>query len=203
MSASTDESRLAAFTRIFHENVWGSPESHSGLGSNFGLTSRVRFVLPMLLRGLKITSMIDAPCGDFNWMHHVDLGETRYLGCDIVEDIIAINRSRFPGREFRVLDLVNDVLPQVDLIFSRDCLQHLVADDIRQALRNFRRSGAKWLFTSSHTTAQQDIALEAGGFGFLNLQLPPFSLPLPLLTMPEDHYASKAMHLWDLAQIET
>jgi hypothetical protein len=42
---------------------------------------------------------------------------------------------------------------------------------------------------------------EPGGFGFLNLQQPPFSLPLPLLVMPEEHYASKAMCLWDMTQI--
>jgi hypothetical protein len=201
MQETPDNSRVQAFERIFRENEWGSAESRSGLGSTHAITQRVRFALPTLLRGLGVKTMLDAPCGDFNWMRFVDFGPVRYIGCDIVPDIIAANRQRFDDREFQVLDLVADPLPKVDLIFSRDCLQHLAESDIWRALRNFRKSGARWLFTSSHLVGEQSIAAENGGFGFLNLQLPPFSLPQPLLIMPEEHYASKAMCLWDIEQI--
>jgi len=201
MTQSTPDDSREAFARIYQSNEWGSAESRSGLGSAYATTHRVRTVLPMLLRALDVTSMLDAPCGDFNWMRFVDLGKTHYIGSDIVPEVIETNRMRYADREFHVLDLAAEPLPNVDLIFSRDCLQHLTEPDIWRVLRNFKRCGARWLLTSSHSTTAQDIALETGGFGFLNLQQPPFSLPLPLLVMPEEHYASKAMCLWDMTQI--
>jgi len=190
-----------AFARIYERNEWGSAESRSGIGSALATTHRVRTVLPMLIRALGVKSMLDAPCGDFNWMRSVDLGDAHYTGCDIVPEIIETNRVRYSDRDFLVLDLTAEALPAVDLVFSRDCLQHLTEPDIWRALRNFKKSGARWLFTSSHSTGAQNIATETGGFGYLNLQQPPFSLPLPLLIMPEEHYASKAMCLWDITQI--
>ncbi|BAB48139.1 mll0579 [Mesorhizobium japonicum MAFF 303099] len=201
MTQGTPDDSREAFARIYQSNEWGSAESRSGLGSAYATTHRVRTVLPMLLRALDVKSMLDAPCGDFNWMRFVDLGKMHYIGCDIVPEVIETNRVRYADREFHVLDLAVEPLPNVDLIFSRDCLQHLTEPDIWRALRNFKKCGARWLFTSSHSTSAQDIARETGGFGFLNLQQPPFSLPLPLLIMPEEHYASKAMCLWDMAQI--
>ncbi|HEY7871883.1 MAG TPA: class I SAM-dependent methyltransferase [Rudaea sp.] len=203
MNGADEDSRETAFSRIFRDNAWGSDESRSGLGSTLHTTQRLRMLLPALLRGLNVRSMLDAPCGDFNWMRHVDLGDTRYVGCDIVGEIVLANRAAHPDREFVKLDLVEDKLPPVDLIFSRDCLQHLPEPDIWRALRNFRRSGATWLFTSSHTVAEQSISPDAGGFGFLNLQLAPFGLPLPLLIVPEEHYASKAMALWKISDLPT
>ena len=151
--------RKTAFERIYSANEWGSNESRSGLGSNLDLTHQVRRALPPLLRGLAVKSMLDAPCGDYNWM------------------------------------------PHVDLIFSRDCLQHLPEADIWRVLRNFKRSGARWLLTSSHTTHEQSMSFYPGGFGYLNLQLAPFNFPRPLLIVPEEHYASKAMALWPMAEV--
>jgi len=201
MNDKTDNSRKAAFSRIFKENEWGSEESRSGLGSIYGLTHRVRTILPRLLRAFDIGTMLDAPCGDFNWMHQIDFGSTKYIGCDIVEEIVAKNRAQHPGFEFVCLDLAEEALPAADLVFSRDCLQHLPEHDIWRVLQNLRRTGAKWLFTSSHMTGEQSISADAGGFGFLNLQLAPFNFPRPLLIMPEDHYASKAMCLWDMREM--
>ncbi len=193
--------RKTAFERIYSANEWGSNESRSGLGSNLDLTRQVRRALPPLLRGLGVKSMLDAPCGDYNWMPHVDLGGTHYIGCDIVPELIAANRARHPGIEFLCVDLAEGNLPQVDLIFSRDCLQHLPEADIWKVLRNFKRSGARWLLTSSHTTHEQSMSFYPGGFGYLNLQLAPFNFPRPVLIVPEEHYASKAMALWPMSEV--
>lgn len=61
--------------------------------------------------------MLDAPCGDFNWMRFVDLGKTHYIGCDIVPEVIETNGMRYADREFHALDLAAEPLPNVDLIF--------------------------------------------------------------------------------------
>jgi hypothetical protein len=113
-------------------------------------TAAVREALPGLLRDLKVRSMLDAPCGDFNWMRSINLDLDLYVGGDIVPEIIADVRAKdgAPGREFAVLDLIADNLPKVDLILCRDCLVHLSMANIRRALDNFRRSGSTWLLTT-------------------------------------------------------
>jgi hypothetical protein len=35
--------------------------------------------------------MLDAPCGDFNWMKEVDLSAVHYTGGDIVEPLVNSN----------------------------------------------------------------------------------------------------------------
>lgn len=193
--------RQEAFTRIFQGNEWQSNESRSGHGSAYAYTARIREVLPRLLKSFDIKTLLDAPCGDFNWMRHVNVDSTKYIGCDIVEDIVRNNQTKYPNAEFHCLDLAEDTLPVADMVFSRDCLQHLPEQDIWKVLRNFKRTKARWLFTSSHSTASQEIAVDAGGFGQLNLQLAPFHFPLPIFIMPEEHYVTKAMCLWNMNEI--
>src|SRR5215471_3655990 len=54
------------FTGIYEQNIWKNSESRSGHGSTLEYTTAVRDALPTIFRDLKITSMVDAPCGDFN-----------------------------------------------------------------------------------------------------------------------------------------
>src|SRR5215212_9991686 len=64
---------VAVFDQIVAENYWRDPESLSGAGSNLRQTETLRRELPGLLSKLSIRSLLDAPCGDFHWMQHVDL----------------------------------------------------------------------------------------------------------------------------------
>ena len=103
-------------------------ESASGRGSDLDNTETIRAALPALIREWGIRTMIDAPCGDFHWMSRLDLGLERYIGVDIVAELIELNRQKYrieAVREFRVMDLVRDRLPAADLILCRDCLVHL------------------------------------------------------------------------------
>ena len=77
--------------------------------------------------------------------------DLNYLGGDIVENLIyKLNLEN--GNEkikFINLDICSDDLPDVDLIFVRDCLFHLSNYDIR-FIHNFQRSNIEYLFTTSH-----------------------------------------------------
>lgn len=171
------------FSGIFRSNTWGSTESVSGAGSELKNTAQLIRELPHLLRSLRIGTMLDAPCGDFNWMQHVDLEGIDYLGADIVETIVARNEQLHarPGRRFTKLDLLADALPRVDLILCRDCLFHFSHADVFRALHAFAASGSTWLLTTTFTyralPRNGDIA--TGGWTALNLELPPFSFPPP------------------------
>ena len=110
------------FDTIYETNKWNSKESISGVGSTLKKTQAIRKVLPTFLKEKEIVKLLDVPCGDFNWMKEVDLGETHYIGGDIVEDLVNKTREKYANekREFIKIDLVADELPQADAILVRD-----------------------------------------------------------------------------------
>jgi hypothetical protein len=110
------------FAQIHDNNRWGSGESVSGAGSERVNTQQLVRELELLLRDLRVQTLLDLPCGDFNWMQHVDLGEIDYQGADIVAELVARNQARFqaPRRRFSRIDLLADRIPKVDLVLCRD-----------------------------------------------------------------------------------
>ena len=108
--------------------------------------------LPKILAQYKINKMLDAPCGDFNWMQHVTKNTSiKYIGGDIVKPLIKYNQSKYGDKDttFIHLDLTINTLPKVDLLFCRDCLFHLSFRDISLVLNNFLGSSIPYLMTTS------------------------------------------------------
>src|SRR6266511_4866403 len=60
------------FTYIYRTNLWGSPESGSGVGSELAATEVLRAEIPRLIRLYEVGSLLDLPCGDFGWLSHAD-----------------------------------------------------------------------------------------------------------------------------------
>jgi SAM-dependent methyltransferase len=191
------------FTEIYEKNLWCSPESVSGGGSEMQNTKVIRRELPVLIQKFGIQSILDIPCGDWNWMKDVDLCGASYIGADIVEPLIGLNKANYTNVDFRVLDLINDTLPKVDLIFVRDCLGHLSNDNVSLALRNCQESGSKYLLATSFTKWDMNPDIEDGGWKCINLMIPPFQLN-PIYLINEDcqegypHYNDKCMILFQL-----
>lgn len=195
----------AVFTAIYRTNQWGSAETRSGPGSERSRVKQVTSELGTLIRQLNIKSVVDAPCGDFNWMQDVSLDEgVSYLGCDIVEELIRDNSHRYgrPERSFRVLDFTVGLLPRADLILCRDALVHLSYRHILEALKLFRASGSKYLLTTSFQKTRANADIDTGWWRPINMQLAPFNLPEPLLSLSDmdsdDFYEDKVLALWDL-----
>lgn len=92
----------SGFSYIFENNLWGSEESRSGIDSTALETEVLKEEIPVILRDIGASSMLDVPCGDFGWMRHVDLDGIRYVGADIVPGIVASTRKKFssPRRHF-------------------------------------------------------------------------------------------------------
>ena len=198
--------RRPDFRQFYLENTFGAVESFSGGGSSLFQTRIVRRELPMLLKKLGISSMMDIPCGDFNWMHSVDLGSIRYIGGDIVPELVERNRAQYASEQhsFMHLDAVSGPLPEVDLIFCRDCLVHIPLADALKAIRTFKASGARWLLTTTFVSRTQNLDLTDCVWRPLNLCLAPFNLPEPQQLLDEkcvEHggiFTDKALGLWDL-----
>ena len=100
------------FTDIYQTNAWNGVESASGIGSDTNQTQFLVTELGLFLKKIKVRSMLDIPCGDFNWMQKVEF-DGFYIGADIVEPLIERNRELYndPLREFTVLNVIEDKLP--------------------------------------------------------------------------------------------
>jgi hypothetical protein len=204
-------SRKKKFTKIYTNGGFGRENVPlSGTGSTLMQTHAIRVAIPYLLKELQATSIIDAPCGDFTWMKEVDLGDIAYLGVDIVPDLIRANREKHSSDRVRFLDMdiVTDILPKADVILCRDCFVHLSNGDILRAVENFKKSGSKYLLTTTFADLKENVNLVSGrGWRPINLELPPFKFPNPIAVINEGcseeggKYANKCLGLWQLKDV--
>ena len=192
------------FQEIFRGNRWGGAESVSGPGSDRAQTYVIESELARLVRDLDVETMLDIPCGDFNWMKHVDLGDIQYVGADIVEEIVRSNQMLHSNerRSFQRLNLLDAEIEAYDLIFCRDCLVHLSNFDVHVALKSIARSGSEFLLTTTFPGRVGNGSIATGQWRPLNLEAPPFSMPAPMLLINEKcteakgKYSDKSLGLW-------
>jgi hypothetical protein len=197
---------VVVFTGSYKKRLAQGQGSLSGPGSTLLTTWVVRQELPLLLQRINARSLLDAPCGDFHWMKETTLDLDRYIGADIVPDLISLNQERYsnPKREFLTLNIAKDDLPTVDLIFCRDCLVHLSFSDAIAALRNFKRSGSRNLLTTTFPGVIRNRDIITGDWRPINLERRPFGLPKPIELIEEksveggSQYSDKALGLWQL-----
>lgn len=197
------------FSQIYFKNIFGGKESRSGSGSDMVQTAEIRRELPKLIQEYGIRTFMDAPCGDWHWMKETALNVEQYIGVDIVEHLIEKNRKEFGnvGTSFLCLDLAKDELPQVDIIFCRDCLVHLTYEEIRKVIANFKRSNSTYLLTTTFTDRTNVELVLENIWRPLNLEMPPFNFPKPLKLINEkctednNQYTDKSLGMWRLDEI--
>lgn len=176
-------------------------------------------MLEFVIDKYNIKTWVDAPCGDFNWQHHVrNFGQVNYTGIDIVPEAILQNSRKhiadLPNARFVNVDLVAARnLPYADLYLVRDVIQHLTLEDGAQLYRNVARSGAKWLLTNMYVwkingMPCQNRQIRTGGYYHNHPMMPPFNFPAPLFYIRDvnakrypllpSHWGVKVMGLWKL-----
>lgn len=193
------------FTHAFDANVWQDGESVSGPGSTLAYTEGLRATLPAMIRALGCTSMVDAPCGDFNWMKAVDLTGIAYTGADIVPSMIAGLQQAYPQHRFACLDITKDPLPTADFVMIRDVLFHLSNADVVRVLQNFVASGSRYLATSHsfYVTEMADVPSDPTTFRPVNLTTAPFHFGPPdhVLKDYAPGFLPRWMGIWPRATI--
>jgi hypothetical protein len=181
-------STAQAFDHIYEQNLWGSEESRSGVGSTLIHTQRYRLALVALLKEREIRTMFDAPCGDMRWMPYV-LREVslNYHGGDVSPALITALRSTYPDLTFTPFDITRDAFPISDVWHCRDCLFHLPLADVKRALENFVRSEIPYALLTTHRARlmHQNLDLPGIGFRLLDLERAPFHLPPALAYLPD------------------
>lgn len=201
--------RSAAFHAMVQAYRRYRDESLSGPGSTLVQTATLRRHLPALLSTLGVRALLDAPCGDFNWMQHVSLDGIEYTGVDLLPEIIAANVARHgrPGRTFTTCDLLEEAAPAADCVLSRDFLVHLSFDEAHRALSNLRRSGARYLLATTFPGRRRNADTAGGEWRPLNLELPPFRFPPPDALINEGcteaggSFRDKSLGLWRLQEL--
>lgn len=197
------------FSTIYIKNIWGSKESKSGKGSILNQTATIRREIPQILGDIKAATLLDLPCGDFNWLQHVDLGLKKYIGGDIVPEIVAQNRKKYENdkRIFKLMDITTSKLPKVDIILCRDCLVHLSYKDIFAAINNFKKSKSTYLLSTTFVSRRINRNIFTGGWRPINLQKSPFNFP-PAIHIINEHcteangrMADKSLGLWKIEDI--
>ena len=189
---------LLKFTKIYLLNAWGDNESVSGPGSTLKNTKSLRKRLPLLCKKFNIKSILDVPCGDFNWMKNFlkKKNNIEYMGGDIVKEIITNNNKLYKKKNisFKQINILKDRLPKYDLMICRACLMHFSNEDIFKFFINFSNSSIKYLLTTNHlehkkgklkNIKNKDII--TGGFRELDLLSKPFNLKKKVLYTIDDY----------------
>jgi hypothetical protein len=187
------------FSRVYAERGWAVQTSVSGPGSELDRTADLRRRLPALLEELGVRTLLDAGCGDFGWLRVTELPE-QYVGVDVVPELFAaLEQDLQRGRTFLRADITR--------VLCRDVLIHFPDDDIVRAVENLRRTGARWLLTTTFVGRGTNEPIALGDWRTLDLEAPPFDFPPPSRLIPDipvldrELYLDKRLGLWEVAAL--
>ena len=154
---ASDARRKKMFQEVYDLGKWvhnkeGVPKS--GSGSTLQMTERVRKGIKEAVLKYKIKTFIDAPCGDLFWMKELfpffDEHGIEYIGVDIVPSEIERHKLEHPTRKFIQSDMAIETLPKADMIFSREALQHMNAEDNLRTLNKWKESGTMYVLLTNY-----------------------------------------------------
>lgn len=196
------------FTDIYKTNGWKGSDSISGRGSSLEQTEEVRKIIPYVIEILGAKSMLDIPCGDMYWMARVKFPQDfHYIGADVVNDLV-LKGDKMRGKvfvaEFAQLDITKDGLPSVDIVFVRDLFGHLSNQEVKMALKNIKKSGAKYLLATTFPNTTETTDIKTGDWRPINLDYM-WGLPKPIAIFNEGctegagNFKDKSLGLWRLS----
>jgi len=176
------------------------------VGSTLKYTENLRRCLPPILCGLGIKRLLDAPCGDFNWMAQTDLSMLDYyVGIDADLRMIEVARHKQapnPPRMFMFdcFDLLEgeQIPAPFDAVICRDFLQHLPTKSAVRLLD--RLCKFDWLLLTSDGSAEVNSDIEEiGAFRPLNLLAAPFNFAAPDHSIEDAPGSGRILGVWKIA----
>ncbi|MDZ7807545.1 MAG: class I SAM-dependent methyltransferase [Gracilimonas sp.] len=136
-----------AMEQIYEMKLWGGSESdfYSGTGSHHPeiIDPYIEVVSSFLMSFEKPPVVCDLGCGDFNVGKALVKHTEKFVGVDIVGDLIERNKRKFKADhlEFNCMDIAKDELLSGDCALLRHVLQHLSNAEIESIvpkLKNYR-----------------------------------------------------------------
>lgn len=185
-----------AMEQVYAMKLWGGNHSdfYSGEGSHHPeIVKPYIDVLTGFLTAFKNPLVVcDLGCGDFNIGKQLVRYTKRYVGVDIVPDLITRNKEQFKADnlEFQCLDLAADELPTGDCAIVRQVLQHLSNSDIQTIVAKL--ASFKYVIITEHIpegefTVNTDILSGQGTrlkkASGVNILAPPFHMKVKQETL--------------------
>lgn len=194
---------MTPFSQIYRENIWRGTDSLSGPGSGIPATTFTGHAIVDLVFRMNFRSILDVGCGDGFWMPSLP----GYVGIDPTPEAIARARENHPDRAYLLGD-IRTVTLQADLVIVRDVMQHLAIGEAQSLLAAAFARG-KFVLASTYKGGKNE-GIDEGrllkGWAYdIDLEQPPFSLPLPAeyivdgydyLVAGQIRDASKFLGLW-------
>jgi len=145
------------FDDIYNEGIWGKDEqmnSTSGTGSHKEeIVGPYVDVVKKIIAENNINSVADLGCGDFAVGSLLIDYCNIYNAYDVSKVILDRNRIKYrsPNLKFEKLDLSKDILPDADIAFVRQVLQHLSNESIKSFVDKLNNSkNFKYLVITEH-----------------------------------------------------
>jgi len=187
------------FTEIYKENKWGGEKGTFYSGAGTADEKIVSAYISMISKQASILDFkgerfIDLGVGDFTVGKQMLPLCSSYIGVDVVKPLILRNQEEFASSstKFIHLDATEDELPEGDICFIRQVLQHLSNEQITSVLGKLKKY--KYVFITEHYPTDNnsikanidkvhgaDIRLYQNSGVYLSE--PPFSLPIQSLDM--------------------
>jgi hypothetical protein len=182
----------------------------SGYGSSVAYTKNCRDILYSFIKKYNIKSLLDSPCGSFNWMQlsmrniTAEIPDFQYQGVDVVEPLINKLQVKFaslqPNIKFNLLDITQQPLPDgYDVIFSRDAMMHLPLIKTIQFLENIARTKSKYFLTQSFIDRKEpNKNVPIAGYFYVDLTKEPFNVREYIERYREKDWEDKQLVLYDI-----
>tara|TARA_R110002072_G_scaffold302060_2_gene483585 strand:+ start:9665 stop:10339 length:675 start_codon:yes stop_codon:yes gene_type:complete len=143
-----------AMEQIYTQHLWGGNEYdfYSGEGSYISgiINPYLNAVTSFLTSFEKPLVVCDLGCGDFNIGKELVRYTSKYIGVDIVPDLVDrnIEKYRDENLEFHCLNIAEDELPTGDCAIVRQVLQHLSNTEIQRIISKL--SNYKYVILTEH-----------------------------------------------------
>ncbi|MBU2922763.1 class I SAM-dependent methyltransferase [Winogradskyella psychrotolerans] len=143
-----------AMQQVYDMHLWGGKDFdfYSGDGShNIKIVEPYLHSVSTFLKSHNHSlTVCDLGCGDFNIGKQLINYTKKYIGIDIVENLIERNKTLFKAEnlEFHCLNIVKDELPKTDCVILRQVLQHLSNTEIQKIIKKL--SHYKYLILTEH-----------------------------------------------------
>jgi hypothetical protein len=210
------------FTEIYQSNAWGGKQGEFSSGGGTRTPKIAKGYLECLRnlaekQNFQQLTAVDLGCGDMHIGRHLIELFDSYVGVDIVKDLIEDHRKNFKSSKvtFHHLNIIDDDLPDGDVCFLRQVLQHLSNDQILRVLQKVKKY--RYVIITEHLPTANpglrknldkphggdDRAYDNSG---VYLDAPPFNLPseqLDVIYEVEGHGYDNYHESWIKGVIQT
>nr|QBK91601.1 MAG: methyltransferase domain protein [Pithovirus LCPAC302] len=167
------------FNNIYKNNTWGNG---SGWGSSYKYNRSYVNFLQKYLKQYKINSVLDIGCGDWQLAKRIewsyDNKKIKYIGADVSSYIIEKNKKKYGNENIRFIkfDVIQDKIPNVDLVIIKDVLQHLNNKSVKIVLKKLKRCKRVLVINDTNNMMfWNNSDIKTGDFRSIDINQSPFT----------------------------